>query len=47
MLEIIDSPASERPMTTSRLEAFDARLSFRDVTFAYRLNEPGLKPHEL
>jgi ATP-binding cassette subfamily B protein len=43
LLEIVDSPASE-PADDDKpaLELSDARVEFRDVTFAYRTNEPVL-----
>src|SRR5882724_5250406 len=43
LLEIIDSPASE-PADDNKpaLKLSDARVEFRDVTFAYRANEPVL-----
>jgi len=51
LLEIIDSPASENPMNDKQkrpLKLSDgAGPNFATVTFAYRPNEPVLKPHEL
>ena len=43
LLEIVDSPASE-PEENDKpaLKLSEARVEFRDVTFAYRLNEPVL-----
>ena len=43
LLEIVDSPASE-PADDDKpaLKLSDARVEFRDVTFAYRTNEPVL-----
>ena len=43
LLEIVDSPASE-PADDDKpaLKLTDARVEFRDVTFAYRPNEPVL-----
>ena len=43
LLEIVDSPASE-PDDDDKpaLKLTDARVEFRDVTFAYRANEPVL-----
>ena len=48
LLEIVDSPPSE-PDDDDKpaLKLTDARVEFRDVTFAYRPNEPVLQPHEL
>ena len=48
LLEIVDSPASE-PADDDKpaLKLTDARVEFRDVTFAYRPDEPVLQPHEL
>jgi ATP-binding cassette subfamily B protein len=44
LLEIIDSPASE-PDDSNKpaLKLADAKVELRDVTFAYRANEPVLK----
>src|SRR5712664_3832911 len=43
LLEIVDSPSTE-PIDDDKpaLKLTDARVEFRDVTFAYRLNEPVL-----
>src|SRR6202795_2087565 len=43
LLEIVDSPSSE-PIDDEKpaLKLTDARVELRDVTFAYRLNEPVL-----
>jgi ATP-binding cassette subfamily B protein len=43
LLEIVDSPSTE-PIDDDKpaLELTDARVEFRDVTFAYRANEPVL-----
>jgi len=43
LLEIVDSPSSE-PIDDDKpaLKLTDARVELRDVTFAYRLNEPVL-----
>jgi ABC-type multidrug transport system fused ATPase/permease subunit len=43
LLEIVDSPSSE-PADDDKpaLKLIDARVEFRDVTFAYRLDEPVL-----
>lgn len=44
LLEIVDSPASEPPDDDkSALKLSNARVEFRDVTFAYRVDEPVLK----
>jgi len=43
LLEIIDSPASELPDDDKpSLKLSDARIEFRDVSFAYRTDEPVL-----
>src|SRR5712672_9557 len=43
LLEIIDSPASELPDDDKpSLQLSDARIEFRDVSFAYRTDEPVL-----
>ena len=44
LLEIVDSPSSE-PADDDKpaLKLTDARVEFRDVTFAYRANEPVLR----
>src|SRR3979411_874695 len=42
LLEIVDSPATEPDDgDTPELNLSDARVEFRDVTFAYRRHEPG------
>ena len=48
LLEIVDSPASE-PDDDDKpaLKLIDARVEFRDVTFAYRAGRAGAEPHEL
>jgi ATP-binding cassette subfamily B protein len=44
LLEIVDSPASEPPEDDKpALKLSNARVEFRDVTFAYRVDEPVLK----
>lgn len=44
LLEIVDSPASEPPDDDKpALKLSNARVEFRDVTFAYRVDEPVLK----
>src|SRR5260370_13897808 len=44
LLEIVDSPSTEPAEDdTPALQLTDARVEFRDVTFAYRANEPGLR----
>src|SRR5712692_10065072 len=42
LLEIVDSPASEPDDDKPALRLTDARVELRDVSFAYRLNEPVL-----
>ena len=48
LLEIVDSPASE-PADDDKpaLKLTDARVEFRDVSFAYRAGRAGAEPHEL
>jgi len=42
LLEIVDSPASEPDDDKPALKLTDAQVELRNVTFAYRLNEPVL-----
>ena len=43
LLEIVDNPASEQPDDDKpALKLSDARIEFRDVSFAYRTDEPVL-----
>ena len=48
LLEIVDSPSSE-PVDDDKpaLKLIDARVEFRDVTFAYRTGRARAQPHEL
>ena len=47
LLEIVDSPASE-PADDDKpaLQLTEARVEFRDVTFAYRVGRDRARPHE-